>query len=231
MDGRYYWLKLKKDFFKRHDIRILESMPDGHLTVLFYLKLMLESVDHEGELRFSEKTAYSPEMLATITDTDIEIVKTSLDRLGEFGLVEITSDGTIVIDKVKSMVGFETKWAEKKRAWREQQSGRSEDNVLDMSSECPNSVLTLSDKSKSKSKSKRQSKRQSKNIYIFVPPSVDEVYEYCESRHNTINAQLFVDYYQSKNWQISNGCQMTDWKAAVRSWENNSINYKKGQEA
>ena len=58
MNGKYYWLKLKKDFFKRHDIRILESMPDGHISVLFYLKLMLESVDHEGELRFSEKTAY-----------------------------------------------------------------------------------------------------------------------------------------------------------------------------
>ena len=109
MDGKYYWLKLKKDFFKRHDIRILESMPDGHITVLFYLKLMLESVDHEGELRFSEKTAYSPEMLATITDTDIEIVKVSLERLNELGLIKITKKGTIILDKVKSMVGFETK--------------------------------------------------------------------------------------------------------------------------
>ena len=227
MDGRYYWLKLKKDFFKRHDIRILEAMPDGHMSVLFYLKLMLESVDHEGELRFSEKTAYSPEMLATITDTDIEIVKTSLERLSELGLIKITRNGTIVIEKLKSMVGFETKWAEKKRAWREEQKNANEDNVLDMSSTCPQSVLTMSDKSKSKSKSK--SKRQSKNnIYIFVPPTVEEVYQYCESRHNVIDAQLFVDYYQSKNWMVSSGCQMTDWRAAVRAWENNEINYKRG---
>ena len=221
MDGRYYWLKLKKDFFKRHDIRILEAMPDGHMSVLFYLKLMLESVDHEGELRFSEKTAYSPEMLATITDTDIEIVKTSLERLSELGLIKITRNGTIVIEKLKSMVGFETKWAEKKRAWREEQKNANEDNVLDMSSTCPQSVLTMSDKSKSK----RQSKN---NIYIFVPPTVEEVYQYCESRHNVIDAQLFVDYYQSKNWMVSSGCQMTDWRAAVRAWENNEINYKRG---
>ena len=26
---RFYWLKLKKDFFKRHDIRIIEAMPNG----------------------------------------------------------------------------------------------------------------------------------------------------------------------------------------------------------
>ena len=220
MNGKFYWLKLKRDFFKRHDIRIIESMPEGHETVLFYLKLMLESVDHEGELRFSERTAYSPEMLATITDTDIDIVKVSLERLSDLGLIKINKKGTIVIDNVKSMVGFETKWAEKKRAWREQQNGQSEDNVLDMSSTCPRSVLGMSDKSKSK--------RQ--NIYIFVPPTVEEVFEYCESRHNSINAQLFCDYYQSKNWQISNGCQMTDWKAAIRSWENNERNYQKGQE-
>ena len=228
MTGKFYWLKLKKDFFKRHDIRILESMPDGHIAVLFYLKLMLESVDHEGELRFSEKTAYSPEMLATITDTDIEVVKASLARLDELGLIEITSDGTIIIDKVKSMIGFETKWAEKKRAWRDQQLGQSEDNVLNMSSQCPQSVLTMSDKSKSKSKSIEIEKEIDKDIYIFVPPSVEEVYQYCQSRHNTIDAQLFVDYYQSKNWLVSNGCKMSDWRAAVRAWECNKRNYDIG---
>ena len=45
---KYYWLKLKKDFFKRHDIQIIENMPNGKDYVLFYLKLLVESVDHEG---------------------------------------------------------------------------------------------------------------------------------------------------------------------------------------
>ena len=39
---RYYWLKLKRDFFKRHDIRVIEDMPNGKEYVLFYLKLMVE---------------------------------------------------------------------------------------------------------------------------------------------------------------------------------------------
>ena len=51
-DGKYYWLKLKRDFFKRHDIRIVEGMPNGKEYILFYLKLLCESVDHEGSLRF-----------------------------------------------------------------------------------------------------------------------------------------------------------------------------------
>ena len=48
---RFYWLKLKRDFFKRHDIRIIEAMPNGKDYVLYYLELMVESIDHERELR------------------------------------------------------------------------------------------------------------------------------------------------------------------------------------
>ena len=168
MNGKYYWLKLKKDFFKRHDIRILESMPNGEQIVLFYLKLMLESVDHDGELRFSEEIPYSPEMLSTITGTDADIVNHSLEILQKFRMIEISDDETIILPKVESMIGFETEWAKKKRAWREQlgqtednartNEGQIEDNVLEMSSKCPQSKRTLSDKSKSKSKSK--SKRE-----------------------------------------------------------------------
>ena len=40
---KYFWLKLDKDFFKRHDIRIVESMPNGKDYILFYLKLLCES--------------------------------------------------------------------------------------------------------------------------------------------------------------------------------------------
>ena len=43
---KYYWLKLKRDFFKRHDIRIIEEMPNGKDYILFYNKLLLESIDH-----------------------------------------------------------------------------------------------------------------------------------------------------------------------------------------
>ena len=53
-DKKYYWLNSSETFFKRHDIQIIESMPNGKDYVLFfYLKLLVESVDHEGALRFS----------------------------------------------------------------------------------------------------------------------------------------------------------------------------------
>ena len=52
----------------------------------------------------------------------------------------------------------------------------------------------------------------------FVPPTADEVREYCEERGNGINADDFVDFYQSKGWMVGKN-KMKDWKAAVRTWE------------
>ena len=223
-NGKFYWLKLKKDFFKRHDILYISSLEHGNEIVLFYLKLMVESVDHEGELRFSENIPYTPEMLATITEIDIDIVKLSLERLESLKMVRITDDGTIIIDKVKTMIGsaVDNDNANRQRRYREAQKQASLQKVTHS--------VTKNNESKSKrqSKSKSKSKRQNTK-YIFVAPTVEEVCEYCESRHNTINPQLFVDYYQSKQWMVSNGCQMTDWRAAIRAWENNEMNYRKGE--
>ena len=52
----------------------------------------------------------------------------------------------------------------------------------------------------------------------FVPPSFDEVQAYCTERGNGIDAEAFIDFYTSKNWYVGK-TKMTDWKAAVRTWE------------
>ena len=114
-DKKFYWLKLKRDFFKRHDIRIIEAMPNGKDYILFYLKLLLESIDHEGELRFSDAIPYNDQMLSVITNTNIDIVRSAMKLFVELKLVEIKSDETIYMEEVSKMIGSETKWAEYKR--------------------------------------------------------------------------------------------------------------------
>lgn len=52
----------------------------------------------------------------------------------------------------------------------------------------------------------------------FKPPSVAEVSAYCRERGNSINAQTFVDFYESKGWRVGNS-PMKSWQAAVRTWE------------
>lgn len=104
-DKKFYWLKLKRDFFKRHDMRIIEKMPNGKEYSLFYLKLLCESVDHNGLLRFSDSIPYTEEMLATITDTNPEIAKEAIELFYRLELIEIMDDGTFYMTNLESMLG------------------------------------------------------------------------------------------------------------------------------
>lgn len=65
--------------------------------------------------------------------------------------------------------------------------------------------------------SKGESVRGEKTKH-FIPPSVEEVEQYCLERNNNIDAQSFIDFYESKGWMIGKN-KMKDWKAAVRTWE------------
>ena len=118
---KFYWLKLKRDFFKRHDIRIIETMPNGKDYILFYLKLLLESIDHEGELRFSETIPYNEQMLSVITDTNVDIVKSAMNVFIELKMIEVFDDNTIYMQEVTKLIGSETKSAARVREHRKKQ--------------------------------------------------------------------------------------------------------------
>lgn len=104
-EKKYFWLRLKRDFFKRHDIQIVEGMPNGKDYILFYLKLLCESVDHEGNLRFSDEIPYNEQMLSTLTNTNIDIVRTAIEVFTKLGMMEIMDDGTYYMNGVERMIG------------------------------------------------------------------------------------------------------------------------------
>lgn len=60
----------------------------------------------------------------------------------------------------------------------------------------------------------------------FVKPDIHEVDDYCKERGNNINAEAFIDYYESNGWMVRRN-KMKDWKACVRSWEKKDFNRKK----
>lgn len=120
-EKKYYWLKLKRDFFKRHDVRIIEEMPNGKDYILFYLKLLLESIDHEGELRFSETIPYNEQMLSVITNTNVDIVKSAMKIFIDLNMIEILDDSTIFMAEVLKLTGSETAGATRVRKHRAKQ--------------------------------------------------------------------------------------------------------------
>lgn len=116
---KYFWLKLDRNFFKRHDIRIIKAQANGKDYIIFYLTLLLESVDHEGHLRFNDMIPYDENMLSVITDTNVDIVRAAINLFKNLGLIEIYDDGTIYMNETNKMLGAETEWAIKKREYRE----------------------------------------------------------------------------------------------------------------
>jgi hypothetical protein len=62
-----------------------------------------------------------------------------------------------------------------------------------------------------------------RNASKFVTPTVAEVKLYCLERKNSVDAEKFVDFYQSKGWKVGKE-PMRDWKASVRTWEKGKQN-------
>ena len=221
-EKRYYWLKLQKDFFKRHDIKYIESLPNGREITHFYLKLMVESVDHEGELRFSPELPYSEAMIASVTDTPSEIVEAGMAVLKELGLVKIDDEGTIILPKVVKMIdsAADTDAARRAKRYRERKKAErdetSQENVTSVTGSVTNSHES---KSKSKSKSKNIKENIQEKSSHFVPPTLEEVKAYCQERNSCVDPVKFFDYFTTGNWRDARGNPVKNWKLKIITWE------------
>ena len=95
----------------------------------------------------------------------------------------------------------------------------------------PNETLKVKKNNRKESNGKECNGKQSINIVPlkrFVPPTVDEIKEYCDRRGSwLIDPQAFIDYYEARGWMLNKDRKMVNWKAAVRTWENNERERKK----
>jgi predicted phage replisome organizer len=120
-DKKKYWLKLEKDFLNSSKIKVIKSLPNGKDYLIFYLALMLESINTEGHLRFSELVPYNPQMLATITDTNIDIADKAITYFEGLGMLQYLQNGTIFLPDVPLRLGKEGESTERVRRFRERE--------------------------------------------------------------------------------------------------------------
>lgn len=115
---RFYWLKLKDDFFNTAEIKIMRGLPNGKDYIILLLQLRLLSINHEGLLQYNEYIPYDINTLASLTDTNVDIVRSGIKIFEEMKLLSIFDDGTFFMEKISELVGCESKWAEYKRDQR-----------------------------------------------------------------------------------------------------------------
>lgn len=125
MNKRYFWLKLKEDFFQDDAIEWLEEQKNGKEYCLFYLKLCLKALKDDGRLIRKVGNIlvpYTPEKLAEITRMKVDTAIMAINLLQRIGLVKyLETEKTYFIPQLQNMVGSETQGAERVRKHRKEQ--------------------------------------------------------------------------------------------------------------
>ena len=122
---KYYYLKLKENYFDDDSIVLLESMQDGVLYSNILLKLYLKSLKHGGRLQLDEGIPYTAQIIATITRQQIGTVERALQIFLKLGLVEVLDSGTFYMSNIELLIGQSSTEAERKRAARLQNKALS----------------------------------------------------------------------------------------------------------
>ena len=122
---KYYYLKLKENYFDDDSIVLLESMQDGVLYSNILLKLYLKSLKHGGRLQLDEDIPYTAQIIATITRQQIGTVERALQIFLKLGLVEVLDSGTFYMSNIELLIGQSSTEAERKRAARLQNKALS----------------------------------------------------------------------------------------------------------
>ena len=148
---KYYFLKLKEDFFDQRKIVVLEGSKDGILYVNILLKLYLKSLQHNGKLLLNENTPLSAEMIALLTRHEVGTVERAMRAFMQLGLVEVLEDSTYFMPEIREMTGKGSSEGERKARYCRQKAesdaplltdnntgmGQNWDNVPPVSQFCP----------------------------------------------------------------------------------------------
>ena len=219
---KYYYLRLKDNFFDSDELKILESMKDGYLYSNILLKLYLRSLKNDGKLVVNDRIPYNAEMLASVTGHQIGTVKQALSIFKDLGLIDVLENGAIYMLDIQNFIGKGSSEADRKREYRQRiETDRTnvQTNLRQISEKSPPEIeIELEKEIKIEKEIDSSAKSTTTKRKRFEKPTLSEIKQYCIERNNNVNAEQFYDYYESNGWKVGKN-SMKDWKAAVRTWE------------
>lgn len=115
---KYYYLRVKENFYDSDEMIILESMPDGFLYSNILIKLYLRSLKNNGKLMFNDRIPFNSEMLSKITRHPVAVVEKAISIFKEMNLIDILDNGAIFMLDIESYIGKSNTEADRKRDYR-----------------------------------------------------------------------------------------------------------------
>ena len=116
---KYYYIKLKENFFETEEMIVMESMPDGYKYSNILLKIYLKSLKHDGKVMLNDRIPYNSNMLSSVTRHSVGDVEKAIKVFKELGLIETFDNGTIFISDMQLFIGKSSTEAERKKEYRE----------------------------------------------------------------------------------------------------------------
>lgn len=172
MEKRYFWIKLKEDFFDSEQMDFIHDMPNGAEYIYIYLRLCLRFANNDGivERRIGPdvRLSYDMQKLAEIVHSTPDSVVVAMQVFKQIGLVEEIHNGAFIIPGVRDMVGSESAVAQrvrKHRALKRMQESQpllqcNENVTLKVTTENRDKRLDTRDKSIDKDIEKKSRKRR-----------------------------------------------------------------------
>lgn len=146
---KYFYMRLKEDFFDSEEMVLLETLPDGILYQNILMKMYCRSLKSEGRLMFNNVIPYNAEILAKITRMQVGTVEKALDIFQQMGLIEILDNGAIYMMNIQSFIGESSTEGDRKRDYRskiESEKKLISQSVDKCPDKCPTNVHHIRDK-------------------------------------------------------------------------------------
>lgn len=154
-EKRYYWLKLKENYFDSPKIKKLRKIAGGDTYTIIYLKLQLLSIKNNGIIEYEKIEPTFQEELALKLDEDVENISVTLSYLQSQGLVDVNENNDFFLIEASNNIGSESESAERVRLFRERKN--------QIALQCNDSVTEVKQISISNSNSNSNSNSTSNN--------------------------------------------------------------------
>ena len=227
-DKRYYWLKLKEDYFNSPKIKKLRKIAGGDTYTIIYLKMQLLSIKNNGIIEFEKIEPTFQEELALKLDEDVENVGITLSYLQTQGLIEVNNNNEFLLLEANDNIGSESESAKRVRLFREREDQKAlqcngsvtevKQTSISISNSNSNNINNTSKEKEEKEKLEEPKHRYGEYQNVYLKDSEVATLNKTYGEDRTKEAIKYLDEY----------IEMKGYKAkshylAIRKWVFNAL--------
>lgn len=194
---KYYYLKLKENFFESDSMILLENMKDGYLYSNILLKLYLRSLKDNGRLMLNSRIPYNSQMIASVVRHQVGTVEKALEIFENLGFVERLDSGAIYMLDIQNFIGESSTEADRKREYRARIEREKTDICQDKLED--KNPPEIRDRDKDRDKDRDINYQHIADMYNATCVSFPKLTKLSDKRKKAIKARLRV--YSEEDFQ------------------------------